>query len=441
LPRPSRRTASLLALLITVALTGCPEPPIPEPEGVWPYGDDPVEYVENVRYGRAVLERDLTDRTNAYAARRLAVYGIQGEGWSTLRERDPASRALTETDVAAALAGEPLPEGRRLEPLVPEELPTTTEAWVALGRRVFLEYPLREDATYTALLAVPGALDEAGFLRDGDTRVGLRVFENEDGDLAVGNSCAQCHATPDPRTGDLSATLANRAMNIGAARLLAGGLVPGDLPPELDSTDAADWDRLGPGRSDVLADGVFNPYAFPDLGGIADVPFLHHNANWRHRGTATLAVRCETLFITANSERTRIPRVLSWALAEYYRSLAPPPPLIDETSDLAADGEALFLDSVCVECHTPPLYTSDREVGVGEIGTDPEAGDSFARGTGLYRIPSLRGVGRTAPYLHHGVLDTLEAMFDPERDEPGHEHGLDWSEADRVALIAFLKTI
>ncbi|MCP4873781.1 MAG: hypothetical protein GY898_34265 [Proteobacteria bacterium] len=430
-----------LLLATVAALAGCPEPPIPEPDPLWPYGDDPVEYVENVHYGRAVLERDLTDHDNSYASRRLDRYGLEGTGWSSLPVRDVPSRSLTDVDVAAAFAGEPFPNDARLTTLVPDELPTTTEAWVDLGRRVFFEYPLRQDSTYAALLTVEDGLDQAGFLRDGDTRVGLRVFENDDGDLVVGNTCAQCHASPDPRTGELSPTLANRQMDIGVARLLADGLTPGDLPPELDSTAAGDWDRLGPGRSDVLADGAFNPYAYPDLGGIADLPYLHHNANWFHRGTATLAVRCETLFITANNERTRIPRVLSWALAEYYRSLEAPPPLVDEVSDLAAAGEALFLDSVCVDCHTPPLYTSEREVRVNEIGTDPSAGGSFARGTGNYRIPSLRGVGRTAPYLHHGAFDTLEAMFDPERDEPGHEHGLDWSDADREALIAFLKTI
>lgn len=435
------RAVPALLLVATAALTGCAQPPIPEPEPLWPYGDDPVEYVQNVRYGRAVLERDLTDRENAYAVRRLALYGIEGEGWSALPERDVPSRPLTDADAAAALAGEPLPEAARFTTLVPDELPTTTAEWVALGERVFFEYPLRLDETYTALLTVDGGLDQAGFLRADGARVGLRVFQSADGDLAVGNSCAQCHASPDPRTGELSATLANRDMDIGAARLLADGLTPGDLPPELDSTAAGDWDRLGGGRSDVLADGQFNPYAFPDMGGLADLPYLHHNANWVHRGTATLAVRCETLFITANNERSRIPRVLSWALAEYYRSLEAPPPLEDEVSPLAIEGEALFLDSVCVDCHTPPLYTSDRDVRVSEIGTDPSAGTSFARGTGSYRIPSLRGVGRTAPYLHHGAFETLEAMFDPDRDEPGHEHGLDWSEEEREALIAFLNTI
>ena len=95
----------------------------------------------------------------------------------------------------------------------------------------------------------------------------------------------------------------------------------------------------------------------------------------------------------------------------------------------------------CDGCHTPPLFTSDRQVPLEEVGTDPEAGESAVRYSGHYRIPSLRGVGRTAPYLHHGAFESLEAMFDPERTEPGHTFGLELEEAERADLIAYLRTI
>ena len=434
-------------LLLILLLAGCSnEGTLGLPEAPVDLGppDDPAAYVADLAYGRAVLERDLTSLSNDYAQRRLSRYGLAAVGWALLPERDVPSRPLTDADVAAALAGEPFPDGGELSALTPDQLPTSEEAWIELGRRVFFEYPLREEATYSALLTMEGALDEVGFLRDGEAWVGLRIFDDGDG-LVVGNTCAQCHASADPETGELSARLANREMDVGAARLLAAGLTPGDLPPELDSTTAADWDRLGPGRTDVLPDNRFDPYAFPDMGGIADLPYLHHNGNWRHRGVATLAVRCETLFITSNSERTRIPRVLAWALAVYYRSLEAPPPLYagDGIPPEAERGAEVFEEVGCDECHVPPLYTSDREVRVAEIGTDPLAGDSPSRRTGHYRIPSLRGVSHTAPYLHHGAFDDLEQMFEPGRevDEPGHTFGLDLEDADRAALIAFLRTL
>ncbi len=225
----------------------------------------------------------------------------------------------------------------------------------------------------------------------------------------------------------------------------AAGLTPGELPPELESTAEGDLDRLGPGRGDVQPDGTFNPFAFPDLGGIADMPLLHHNANWSHRGIATMAVRCETLFITASGRRHRIPRVLSWALAEYYHSLPPPPPEFSgsDIPEGAARGEELFDSEGCADCHVPPLYSSDQPIAASQVGTDSAATDSRVRGTGSYRIPSLRGVAWTGPYLHHGVIESLEDMLDSARltEHPGHEFGQDLPAQDKEDLIAFLRTL
>ena len=230
-------------------------------------------------------------------------------------------------------------------------------------------------------------------------------------------------------------------MDIGAARLLVIGFEPAELPPELDSTPLGDLARLGPGRADVLGDGQFNPYAFPDMGGLADMPFLHHNANWRHTATVTLAVRCETLFITSASQQSRIPRVLSYAIAAYFRSLAPPPPVTAQSGELEAEGEQHFEQAGCVGCHTPPLYTSDRSVSLEDVGTNPSAGESPVRATGYYRIPSLRGVGRAAPYLHDGSISTLEGMFTRGRKVPGHPWGQELEEGERAALLAFLRSL
>jgi hypothetical protein len=81
------------------------------------------------------------------------------------------------------------------------------------------------------------------------------------------------------------------------------------------------------------------------------------------------------------------------------------------------------------------------------------------RGTGYYKVPSLKGVWYRGPFGHGGWAATLEDWFDPRRlrDDyvptgfagfgvktraiTGHEFGLHLSEADRKALIAFLKTL
>jgi len=68
----------------------------------------------------------------------------------------------------------------------------------------------------------------------------------------------------------------------------------------------------------------------------------------------------------------------------------------------------------CAECHTPPLFTNQQlaVIGVadapGEIfdaGAGAITGDATQRGA--FRVPSLRNVARTAPYMHRGQKVTL----------------------------------
>jgi mono/diheme cytochrome c family protein len=436
-PRPGRLARGLLASTAVrwcwlLLLVGC-APSLGEPVVVVP---DPEAYEAEPGFRRAVLERDLWARDNRYADARFDRYGLGESGWDALPVRDPATRPLTEADRQALQAGEDLELGDAA-PFAPEPWPETEADWIALGQRVFFEYPLRADSLYTALLAEDVDLAAYGFLREGEQWVGLAVFD-DGGDVAAGPTCAQCHASRD-EDGVITGQLANRAMDVGAIRLRVMGLDAGDLPPELESSATGDLARLGPGRADVQGDGVFNPYAIPDFGGLAGLPYLQHNANWHHTDEATLAVRCETLFITSNAERTRIPRVLTWALSLWIRSLEPPAPSAEP--DGGSEAGAVVFDETCARCHAPPLYTSDRRVAADVVGTDPAATDSFIRGTGLYRIPSLRGVSRTAPYLHDGSVPDLESMLDPGRKGGGHAFGHELAADDRAALLAFLRTI
>jgi hypothetical protein len=78
------------------------------------------------------------------------------------------------------------------------------------------------------------------------------------------------------------------------------------------------------------------------------------------------------------------------------------------------------------------------------------------RGTGFYKVPSLRGVWYRNAFGHGGQAETLEEWLDPARLKSdyvpggfhigpgpiqGHEFGLKLSSADRKDLIAFLKTL
>jgi hypothetical protein len=78
------------------------------------------------------------------------------------------------------------------------------------------------------------------------------------------------------------------------------------------------------------------------------------------------------------------------------------------------------------------------------------------RGTGFYKVPSLRGVSYRNAFGRAGRAETLEDWFDPARLKDdyvpkgfhlghgpikGHEFGLKLAPDDREALIAFLKIL
>ena len=161
-----------------------------------------------------------------------------------------------------------------------------------------------------------------------------------------------------------------------------------------------------------------------------------------------------------------------YALALYIYSLKPPrnPNVVDER---ARQGQRIFQQQGCGGCHTPPLYTNNkltpaRGFEVPEdlrksddvmdvcVGTDPTLATQTRRGTGFYKVTSLRGVWYRNGFGHNGQADTLEEWFDPARLKEdyvakgfhlgagaikGHEFGLKLAAEERRALIAFLKTL
>jgi mono/diheme cytochrome c family protein len=408
----------------------------PSQEGPW---EEAQAYLDDVEHRREVLERDLLRVDNDYARLRLERYATGG-GWDALTQRELASNALTQREAEALREGEALGFAEdRATTLAPPERPSTDAEWIELGRRVWFEVPFVESEMLLAV-AEAGRLEQSGVGVWNGRYVGVRVLQGENGEPALGPTCALCHSTVE--VDGPSAVLSNRSLDLGGMRLWARQFVAEDgASSELDTSTVAQLELLARGHSDPLDDGRLTPYSFPDLGGIAELPYLHHTANWVNASITTLAIRVETVYITGAGQRARIPRELAWAVAMYLRSLPPPAPLVPADEAALVGGRAVFEATGCAGCHVPPLYTSDRLVEVDEVGTDPAAGRSPARATGYYRIPSLRGVGRTAPYLHHGGVSTLEELFDPARSEPGHRYGLELDPREREALIVLLRAI
>jgi cytochrome c peroxidase len=118
----------------------------------------------------------------------------------------------------------------------------------------------------------------------------------------------------------------------------------------------------------------------------------------------------------------------------------------------------------CQSCHTAPDFTDNKfhdtglfrrkiifeTVHIGEmvyeqLGTDRGRGDVVGGKENLYtfRTPSLYNVVLTAPYMHDGSLQTLEAVIDFYNRGGDIEKGrkLDLSEQEKDDLVAFLNTL
>ena len=52
------------------------------------------------------------------------------------------------------------------------------------------------------------------------------------------------------------------------------------------------------------------------------------------------------------------------------------------------------------------------------VGTDPGGAMLTRKGTGYYKVASLKGVWYRSRFLHDGSLASLEEMFDPAESKP-----------------------
>lgn len=93
----------------------------------------------------------------------------------------------------------------------------------------------------------------------------------------------------------------------------------------------------------------------------------------------------------------------------------------------------------CAECHTPPLFTNQQ---IAVIGVPEPAGQPFDTGAesvfhnptwrGGFKVPSLRNIAQTAPYMHSGSFATLREAS--EFYTKGRGHALPDEEKSRVTL-------
>ncbi len=248
-------------------------------------------------------------------------------------------------------------------------------------------------------------------------------------------------------------------------------------------------ESIPPGVTARSNTSLFLPPQIPDLIGVKDRRYLDHTGLVRQRDIGDL-MRYATLvqdmtgldrYGEAQPSKPAIGHATHYsdeqlyALALYLYSLQPPENP-NHWNAAAAKGKRIFERERCARCHTPPFYTNNRlvpvegfavpsdhkrrfDISAELVGTDPRFALETRKGTGYYKVPSLKGVWYRGPFEHNGSVATLADWFDAarlsddyvpsgykgpsgkKRSVQGHRFGLALSAGEKNALIAFLNTL
>jgi hypothetical protein len=345
------------------------------------------------------------------------------------------------------------------------------------GNRLFRIQDVRNPAWYEKL-GVPVA-------KDGTVPIYQYIVRTKGKVDLVALGCAACHTRVMPDGSILRGAQSNfpiqrvaaygmRANAAAAAdkdqylaqqrlqfrRLHATPFLKPDMEDRIDTMSAEDiasvLEAVPPGTGLRQRSNTFLPMQVPDLIGVKDRRYLDRTGLELHRDISDFmrysamnqlmdSLASYAGFIPAGAPEFReLPGPENfgrysdeqlYALALYVYSLQPPPNP-NRFDALAARGQNIFKQESCGTCHTPPLYTNNKLTPVKGFDIPPAHKKMF-----------------------DGSCATLEDWFDPRRlrDDyvptgfkgyqverravPGHEFGLKLSPDDKLALIAFLKTL
>ncbi|MDW8326304.1 MAG: cytochrome c peroxidase [Anaerolineales bacterium] len=118
----------------------------------------------------------------------------------------------------------------------------------------------------------------------------------------------------------------------------------------------------------------------------------------------------------------------------------------DETAfnDQEKHGLALFVSVGCASCHNGPALggTMFAKLGAAELFGGADFGRFNVTGKEtdkyVFKVPSLRNIAQTGPYLHDGSIPTLEDMV---RVMARHQLGKQLTEAEVGDIVIFLRAL
>ena len=117
-------------------------------------------------------------------------------------------------------------------------------------------------------------------------------------------------------------------------------------------------------------------------------------------------------------------------------------------------GKDLFFSeqAKCSNCHKPPLFTNYEFENIGLYLNYADSGRArishLSADNGKFKVPTLRNIELTAPYMHNGSMQTLEEVVEhfisggvghPNKSE--EIEPLYLNEQEKDDLVAFLKSL
>ncbi len=153
-------------------------------------------------------------------------------------------------------------------------------------------------------------------------------------------------------------------------------------------------------------------------------------------------------------------KYLFYALAQFTGSIISENSKYDQVKENEATfstgeerGYSLFLEH-CADCHTEPLFTNNEYENNGlTINHFQDEGrkkvTTLDSDLGKFRIPTLRNIAITQPYMHDGRFSTLTAVLEHYKNgiqssptlSPKLQNGISLTVTEQQELIAFLKTL
>src|SRR5206468_10098220 len=111
-----------------------------------------------------------------------------------------------------------------------------------------------------------------------------------------------------------------------------------------------------------------------------------------------------------------------------------PLPVKEADKPAVARGKAIFEGKgKCIDCHHRAAFDGGKRHNIGTRGPSDT--------TDRFDTPSLRGVARTAPYLHDGRAATLEEIFTKHNGRHLHGAAHKLSVDELHDLVLYLKSL